>query len=69
MEPDYKNKSQTYFAVAFICLSFLAETLNFARGNPLPATVVVLSILGVVGVYSVGAGIYYHRKAKEHPRQ
>jgi hypothetical protein len=68
MDPDYKNTSQTYFAVAFICLCFVAETLNFARGNPYPATKVVLSVLGVVGVYSVGAGIHYHRKARSDGR-
>ncbi|MCC7054482.1 MAG: hypothetical protein IT355_14530 [Gemmatimonadaceae bacterium] len=69
MAPDYKNRSQTYFAVAFVCLCFVAETLNFARGNPYRATVVVLTLLGVLGVYSLGAGIYYHRKAKAQPRR
>lgn len=64
MEPDYKNKSQTAFAVSIICLGFVAETLNFARGNPLVATVVVLSILGAVGVGSAVLGVVWHRRYK-----
>lgn len=61
-QPDWKNKSQTAFAIAFICLCFVAETLNFARGNPRPATVVVLSLLGVLGIGSVIAGVIWHRR-------
>lgn len=66
-EPDYKNKSQTAFAVSIICLGFVAETLNVARGNPKTATVVVLSILAVIGVGSLVAGIIWHRHYKSQP--
>lgn len=62
--PDYKNKSQTAFAAAIICLCFVAETLNFARGNPRKATVAVLSILAVIGVGSLVAGIVWHLRYK-----
>jgi len=65
MEPDYKNKSQTAFAVSIICLGFVAETMTVARGNPRPATVVVLSILAAVGVGSVVIGSVWHRRCKE----
>ncbi|MES3035452.1 MAG: hypothetical protein V4813_15740 [Gemmatimonadota bacterium] len=64
MTPDYKNKSQTAFAIAFICLCFVAETLNFARGNPRPGTIVVLSILAAVGIGSVVVGVVWHRRYK-----
>ena len=64
MEPDYKNKSQTAFAVAFICLCFEAETLNVARGHPQPAAVIVLSILAAVGLGSVAVGVVWHRRYK-----
>jgi len=64
MSPDYKNKSQTAFAVAFICLCFVAETLNFARGNPRPGTVAVLSILAAAGIGSVVMGTVWHRRYK-----
>jgi len=64
MEPDYKNKSQTAFAVSIICLGFVAETMTVARGNPRPATVVVLSILAAVGVGSVVVGVVWHRRYK-----
>jgi hypothetical protein len=64
MEPDYKNKSQTAFAVSIICLGFVAETLNFARGNPRPGTVIVLSLLAAVGVGSVVMGVVWHRRYK-----
>ncbi len=64
MTPDYKNKSQTAFAISFICLCFVAETLNVARGNPRPAAIVVLSILAAVGVGSVVMGVVWHRRYK-----
>ncbi len=64
MEPDYKNKSQTAFAVSIICLSFVAETLTVARGAPRPAAVVSLSILAAVGVASVVVGVVWHRRYK-----
>lgn len=69
MEPDYKNRSQTAFAVSIICLCFVAETMNFARGNPEPAAIVVLALLAVVGVGSVVAGIVYHRRARQQRGQ
>jgi len=64
LEPDYKNKSETVFAVAIICLGFVAETMNVARVNPRPATVVVLSILAAVGVGSLVIGVAWHRRYK-----
>jgi hypothetical protein len=64
MEPDYKNKSQTAFAISLICLCFVAETLTVARGAPRPAAVVVLSILAAVGLASLVVGVVWHRRYK-----
>lgn len=60
--PDYKNKSQTAFAVAIICGVFVAETMQITRGHPEPASVVILVILGVVSVGALVAGIVWHRR-------
>jgi hypothetical protein len=66
--PDYKNKSQTAFGVAIICLCFVAETLNFTRMHPNVATITVLSILFAVFIGTTVAGINWHRKYKAQPK-
>jgi hypothetical protein len=66
--PDYKNKSQTAFGVAIICLAFVAETLNFTRHNPNAATITVLSILFAVFIGTTVAGIKWHLKYKAQPK-
>ncbi len=58
------TKSQTAFAVTIICGLFIGETLQVTRLQPKPATVVILSLLGVIGVVSVGVGIHFHRLAR-----
>jgi hypothetical protein len=60
--PDYKNKSQTAFAVAIICGIFVAETMQLTRGHPEPASVVILSILGLVSIIALVVGIVWHRR-------
>ena len=56
--------SQTAFAVTIICAVFIGETLQVTRLEPKPATVVILSVLGIVGVVSVGVGVHFHRRAR-----
>ncbi len=62
MTPDYKNKSQTAFAVAFIALVFVAETMQLTRGHPEPAAAVILAVLGVVGIGALVVGVVWHRR-------
>jgi hypothetical protein len=64
MTPDYKNKSQTMFGIAIICLGFVLETLQVTRGHPQPATIVILSLLFAVFVGTGVVGIVWHRKYK-----
>jgi hypothetical protein len=58
------TKSQTAFAVTIICGLFIGETLQVTRLEPQPATAVILSLLGIVGVVSVGVGIHFYRRAR-----
>jgi hypothetical protein len=67
MTPDYKNKSQTAFAVTIICGGFVLETLQLTRGHPYPAAWVILGLLAVVSVGSLVAGVVWHRKWKATP--
>ena len=58
------NTSQTAFAVAIICLVFVAETMQISRGHPQAAAAAILSVLAVVGVSAVVRGVYFYRRAK-----
>ena len=68
MTPDYKNKSQTAFGVAIICISFVFETLQFSRLKPNAATITVLSILFATFLGTAVAGVVWHRRYKAQAR-
>jgi drug/metabolite transporter (DMT)-like permease len=58
------NKSRIGFGIAVIALVFLVETHNVDRSTPNPASPVVWSILGLVGLLSLGYAVWCRHKAK-----
>jgi ABC-type spermidine/putrescine transport system permease subunit II len=66
--PDYKNKSQTAFGVAIICIGFVLETLQLTRLHPNAATIAVLSILFATFLGTTVAGVVWHRRYKAQVR-
>ena len=61
MTPD-KLKSDTWMAVAIICVGFILETANLVRSRPNFGTTIVLSLLGVVAAVSIGYAVVYRRR-------
>jgi vacuolar-type H+-ATPase subunit I/STV1 len=64
MTPDYKNKSQTMFGVAIICLGFVLETMQLVKGHPNAATAAILSLLFAVFIGTTVLGVVWHRRYK-----
>lgn len=61
MTPDYKNKAETWLAVAIICFVFVAETCTTTRFKLNPPTRVLLAILAVTFVVSIVQWIRFYR--------
>lgn len=64
MRNELKRKSAIALGVSVICGVFLLETALAHRVTPSPASPVVWSLLGAVGVVALGFSIYYRGKAK-----
>ena len=53
MTPDYKNKAETWLAVAVLCVLFVAETSTTTRfhfNNPTKVMTVLFAITFVVSI-------------------
>lgn len=68
MTPDYKNKSETWLAVAIICLVFVAETSTTTRFNYNNPTKVMMVLLGITAVVSIVQWVRFRSLWKHQPK-
>lgn len=65
MMPDYKNKPETWFAVAITCSVFVAETSTMTRFHYNTPTKVMMVLPGLTIVVSIVQWIRFRAVWKE----
>ncbi len=68
MIPDYKNKSETWLAVAIICLLFVAETSTTTRFQYNNPTKVMMVLLGLTFAVSIVQWVRFRVSWKQQPQ-
>jgi len=67
MRSELRRKSAIALGISLVCLLFLLETALAHRVMPSPASPVVWSLLGAVGVSALGLSVYYRWRARSTP--
>ncbi len=68
MTPDYKNKSETWLAVAIICAVFVGETSTTTRFQYNNPTKVMMVLLGLTFVVSIVQWVRFRTLCKRQPQ-
>jgi hypothetical protein len=68
MTPDYKNKSETWLAVAIISAVFVGETSTTTRFHYNNPTKVMMVLLAITFVVSIVQWVRFRALWKRHPQ-